>query len=116
MPLIKMLVTVPVPEARRAALVKSASEILCGATGKPEKYAMAMLEQGIAACMAGKPAAAAFVDVRSIGSLNKDVNAKISRQICDLLQKELKIDPLNVFLNFTDVPAQNWGWSGATFG
>ena len=115
MPLIKLHVTVPVTDERRAALLKTASRVLCEATGKPEKYSMAFLENGTAT-MAGQVVPAAFVDVRGIGGFNKDVNARLSREICALLQKELKIEPVNVYLNFTDVAAQNWGWNSTTFG
>ena len=115
MPLIKLQVSVPVPDERRPALLKAASRILSDVSGKPEKYVMVMLDQG-SACMAGKPVPSAFADVRGIGGFNKDVNTTLSRQICDLLEKELKIEPANVYLNFTDVAAQNWGWNSGTFG
>ena len=65
--------------------------------------------------MAGAPTQAAFIDVRGIGGINSENNGGISRDICELLQTELGIEPANVYLNFTDVPGQNWGVNGATF-
>jgi len=66
--------------------------------------------------MSGRTGAAAFVDVRSIGGLSGDVNARLSQQICQLLQTSLGISPDRVYLNFAGVSAANWGWNGETFG
>lgn len=115
MPLLKLQVSVPVPDSKKASLLKSCSSILAEATGKPEKYVMVLLAHADGACMGGKPLAAAFVDVRGIGGLYDAINGRISKGVCDLLKQELQIDPQNVYLNFTDVPGQNWGWNGTTF-
>jgi phenylpyruvate tautomerase PptA (4-oxalocrotonate tautomerase family) len=55
-----------------------------------------------------------FVEVRSIGAINKDVNAALSKQICELFAKE-GVDPEYIDVNFMDVPPQNWGKSTGTF-
>ncbi|MDI6774641.1 MAG: phenylpyruvate tautomerase MIF-related protein [Verrucomicrobiota bacterium] len=52
----------------------------------------------------------------AIGGLDKNTNAAITKALCGLLQKELSIPPDKVCLNFTDVPASNWGWKGSAFG
>ena len=84
-------------------------------TGKPEKYVMVVLETADI-LMAGAGGAAAFLDVRGIGGLNKAVNGKLTKALCDLLRQELGIEPARVYATFTDVAAQNWGCNGATFG
>ena len=66
--------------------------------------------------MSGKAGEAAFADVRSIGGLNSQVNRDISSRLCMLLRDVLGIAPERIYLNFTDVPAGNWGWNGDTFG
>jgi phenylpyruvate tautomerase len=116
MPLIKLQIAPPVPDEMRSPLLTSASRIVAEATGKPETYVMAILEPAIAATMAGQATQAAFVDVRGIGGINASVNRAISKGICDLLQKQVGLAPDHVYLNFTDVPAANWGWDARTFG
>ena len=116
MPLLKLQVSVPIPENKRDAILAASSKILSKVTGKPEAYVMVMIEESAGAFMAGKKAAAAFVDVRGIGGLNAKVNAQLSKDLCELCQKELGISPENVYLNFFEVPATNWGWKGSTFG
>jgi len=66
--------------------------------------------------MSGAGGDAALVDVRSIGGLNAEVNRTLSRKICELLNASIGVPKNRVYLNFTDVDAQSWGWNGNTFG
>jgi phenylpyruvate tautomerase len=70
----------------------------------------------VAMLMSGKAGDAAFVDIRSIGGLSKEVNRKLSQQVCKLLKDSLGISPDRIYLNFIDVEAGNWGWNGSTLG
>jgi phenylpyruvate tautomerase len=115
MPLLKLQTSASLSDDKKKELLVASSKILARVTGKPESYVMTVIENANI-CMAGKVAPAAFVDVRGIGGLNAKVNKELSREISDLLKKELNIEPGNVYLNFTDVSAQNWGHNGSTFG
>ena len=115
MPLIKLLVSTSVPEATKNKVLTAMSGIVVKATGKPPAYMMATLEEG-KIVMGGKNDPSAFADVRGIGGFTPAVNKQISREVCELLKKELGIDPENVYLTFADVAASNWGWKGGTFG
>ena len=66
--------------------------------------------------MSGRPGAATFVDVRSIGGLTNDVNRKLSQKVCKLLIDSLVVPEFRVYLNFSYVDLCNWGWKGSTFG
>jgi phenylpyruvate tautomerase len=115
MPLIKIEISVEASDALRAEILTEASLIVSKNTGKPEQYVMVTLSKADFA-MAGEPTQAAFVDVRGIGGINAENNSGISKDICGLLQTTLSISPEKVYITFTDVPAQNWGHNGATFG
>jgi len=115
MPLLKLQVSATVPDEKKESLLAESSRIIAEVTGKPETYVMVMLEEG-AAAMGGRNVSAAFADVRGIGGLTREVNAGISAGLCDLLKRDLDIEPDNVYLNFTDVPGTNWGWKGDLFG
>lgn len=115
MPLLKLQTSVQVPEPKREALLSSLSKTVARVMGKPEGYMMATLDCG-AICMGGKTQPAAFADVRGIGGFNPKVNAQLSKEVGDILRKELSIDPKCIYMTFTDVAAQNWGWNGGTFG
>lgn len=112
MPMIHLTVTDPKKNA--PVVLAEASRIVAAATGKPESYVMAFLD-GAEFLMRGKAVPSAFVEVRGIGGISKTVNAEISKNICALLQKQQGIPAENVYLNFIDVPGQNWGTCNGTF-
>ena len=115
MPLLKLETSRPLSDDKRKPLLAALSKAVAGIVGKPEQYVMVTCSQGDI-LMAAKSGDAAFVDIRSIGGLNRDVNGKLSQQVCKLLNDSLGIAPDRVYLNFTDVDAINWGWNGSTFG
>lgn len=115
MPLLKLETTSVLSEEKRAALLASLSKTVAGIIGKPEQYVMVTAGQA-AILMSGQADEAAFVDIRSIGGLTGEVNRKLSKQICQLLDDSLGITPDRVYLNFAEVAAHDWGWNGSTFG
>jgi len=115
MPLLKLETTVALSDEKKSALLAALSQIVAGTIGKPEQYVMVVISPA-AILMSGKPRDAAFVDIRSIGGLSADANRQLSQRTCSLLSESLGVSPDRIYLNFTDVPAGNWGWNGDTFG
>ena len=115
MPLIKLQVTEALPVDKKEEVLKGISALIAECIGKPEQYVMAVLEQ-VDILMSGSDGPGAFADVRSIGGLGGSVNQEISSKLCDLLESELSIQANRIYINFTDVPASQWGWNGSTFG
>lgn len=97
------------------ALLAEASLILARETGKPEAYVMVTLDAPAAMVFAGSSEPAAFFDARGIG-LAPDTASRLSKRLSDLAQARFAVSPGRVFLNFTDVPANRWGFNGETFG
>jgi len=108
MPLLKLETTVVLSDEKRKTLLAALSKTIAACIGKPEAYIMVTCSHADI-LMAGKGGEAAFVDVRSIGGLNGEVNRKLARQVCQLLQDSLGLAPERVYLNFTDLKAANWG-------
>lgn len=115
MPLLHLETTVALSDEKKSALLAALSKIVAGTIGKPEEYVMVVISPA-AILISGKPGDAAFVDIRSIGGLNHDVNRQLSRKIGSLLKESLSVPPDRIYLNFTDIPASNWGWNSDTFG
>ena len=101
---------------KRNTIVKEISKLAAVCIGKPEKYVMAAVRDNVTMTMAGEPAPAALVSVKSIGSLTKEINQKVTTEICKMLQNELGIVGDCVFVTFEELPPTNWGWNSATFG
>ena len=111
MPLLRLETTVVPGDVK--ALLASLSRIVAETIGKPEEYVMVTLNTA-AVSMSGEAGEGAFVDVRSIGGLNRDINEALSQKISGVLQEQLGIPNTRVFLNFTELPAAHWGWQSKT--
>lgn len=115
MPLLRLETTVVLEGEKQKALLAGLSRIVAETIGKPEEYVMVTINR-TDALMAGKPGAAAFVDVRSIGGLGGQVNRLLSQKVCQFLNRTLGVEANRVYLNFTHVDGANWGTNGSTFG
>ena len=115
MPYVHIQTNATVSEQARERLLAQASRIAAETIGKPESYVMVGLSQA-AMRMGGKSGPAAFCDVRSIGGLGATVNAALSEKLCGLLEETLAVPADRVFLTFTEVAADRWGWNRGTFG
>ena len=111
MPMINLKCSCAIPQG----LLKELSSTVAEAVGKPEQYVMAVGSHADV-MMSGTTEPAAFVDVRSIGGLSPDVNRNLSRKICSLLTKELRIPSDRIYITFVSFSADAWGWNGSTFG
>ncbi len=111
MPLIKIESAKEIPSDVLDGLSKIAAETI----GKPETYVMVSATKA-ELMMSGAAGNAAFVEIKSIGGLTHAVCEKLSAKICDLLNEKLGIPTDRIYLNFTDVPASQWGFDGSLFG
>lgn len=115
MPLIKIETNAAVPEKQQEALLAALTKTLAETTHKPEAYCMATLAH-VSALFAGKPGPVAFVDVRGIGGLSREVNAKLTAALTEQLKKALGVPPDRMYFTLTEIAATNWGWNGELFG
>ncbi|HRD68017.1 MAG TPA: phenylpyruvate tautomerase MIF-related protein [Candidatus Competibacter sp.] len=115
MPLLALKTSVRLSNQQRHDLLAPLSKIVAECIGKPERYVMVIVDEE-AMMMAGVESLSAYADIRSIGGLNREVNRKLSERVCNLLREQLGIPPDRIYLGFTSVSAENWGWNGDTFG
>jgi len=115
MPMISVKTTAEMDESTRERLLAGLSGLIVEGIGKPETYVMGVLETA-SVIMSGKTGNAAFVEIRSIGGLNGEVNRSLSEKVCSLLESHLHVPRDRVYINFFDISRENWGWNGKTFG
>jgi phenylpyruvate tautomerase len=115
MPLLKLQTSAAVPEEKREDLIQGLSKLTAEIIGKPESYVMVALSDGMMS-MGGEVGPTAFAEVYSIGGLSREVNRRISKQVCALLNDTLEIPESRVYIRFGDSAATDWGWNGSTFG
>lgn len=116
MPLLKLQTSATVSDETQQDLIAATSKLMAETIGKPEQYVMITLETKVPIMMAGKQGDAAFADVRSIGGLSGSINKQISQKLAAVLEEHLGIAADRVYLNFTSMTGENWGWRGGTFG
>ena len=115
MPLLALQTSITLSNQQRYDLLAPLSQIVAECIGKPERYVMITVTDA-AMLMGGSEGPAAYADIRSIGGLSSAVNRKLSERVCALLNERLSIPPDRVYLGFTSVSAENWGWNSGTFG
>lgn len=113
MPFLKLSISELLPDHTHTALLKELSINVAKILGKPEAYVMVAIDH-CAMVMGGQTGPAAFVDVRSIGGLNHELNRALSKAITELLSTHVQIPAERVFLNFQVFDAAFWGWRGDT--
>lgn len=117
MPLIKVATHLESTEdSTKKSLTLELSQIVADGIGKPETYVAVVLEEPAMISFGGEIGQGAFVEVRSIGGLNKTVNNQLAQSITSCLKSHLSIEPERVYINFIDMPRTDWAWKGATFG
>jgi phenylpyruvate tautomerase len=114
MPLMKLQLSENIDDEKKTTLLSCLSRIVSDSLGKPENYVMVILEQG-SFLMLGSEGNAAFADIRSIGSINSRTTLDLTQRLCRYLDELLGIPSNRVYINFTDIAAENWGWNGETF-
>ena len=95
------------------ALLAEASGLAAKLLGKPERYVMVRLNVNPQLWFGGTDAPAAFLQLKSIG-LPQDTSA-LSQALCDFIETQLKVPKARVYIEFTDVQRQLWGWDSGTF-
>ncbi len=114
MPAVILKVAKKCSDEQKDYLCKNLSKICATNIGKPEQYMMAVVDDNAMIYFGGEKQNAAFVDVRSSGGLDNDVNSAITKYICELLSESLDIEPTSVYINFTNMERAFWGSDGKT--
>lgn len=116
MPLVQVFTNVPAPgAAEERAFLGELSRLLAERFGKPERWVMTCLVPGLAMTFGGSSAPTAFVAVRNIGKMQPQDTERLSRELCERLQKGLKVPADRVYVEFGDAVDHMWGWNGGTF-
>ncbi|NOQ63591.1 MAG: hypothetical protein GQ582_03670 [Methyloprofundus sp.] len=115
MPLIKLRTNVNVSEANTAKLMSELSQLLASETGKPERYVMVEVKGDRNMLFGGSADPVAYIECKSIGL--STVQAKsLAKSISGVLNTQLNIGADRIYIEFSNCPAEFWGWNESTFG
>ena len=116
MPMVHIHLSNPVEKEKQAKLMSALSGAVAEILGKPEAYVMIMLDPETAMLMAAKSGPAAFVEVRSVGTVSADQAKKLSKAISEIIAQEIGVESSRIYSNFLSIPGSMWGFNGNTFG
>jgi phenylpyruvate tautomerase len=115
MPMIRVQLSFTLDQEKQSALMRDLSQSVAKQLGKPESYMMVVLESA-SILMGGKPEAAAFFEVRSVGTVSKDQAVSLSKAVGEILSRTTGVHNDRIYSNFAGVPGAMWGFDGGTFG
>ena len=115
MPYLKLTTNIAIGKEQSPTLLSRFSQLLAKETGKPERYVMVELADGKDMLFGGNSEPLAYLECKSIGLSPQQAKA-LSAAISQLLANELQIAAERVYIEFSNCPANLWGWNGSTFG
>jgi phenylpyruvate tautomerase PptA (4-oxalocrotonate tautomerase family) len=115
MPYLKLSTNLPVTTEKAPQLLRQLSQLLAQETGKPERYVMVELAEVKAMMFGGSSEPLAYLECKSIGLNNVQIKA-LAKSLCQFIENDLKLPPDRVYIEFSNCPAEHWGWNGSTFG
>ncbi len=114
MPFIDSKVTIKLDTEKREILKSKLGEIITNIPGKSEKYLMLGFEDNYSLYFAGKELEyGAFINVKVFGKVKKEDLEKMTENICNLYEKQLKIPKDKIYITYNEV--ENWGFNGFNF-
>lgn len=114
MPYLKIQTNQEINEGTQKSLLEKASKAVSEQLGKPETYVMVTIDPPRPMLFAGSDAPAAYLELKSIG-LPASATTNISASLCGLIGEVLSIDQNRIYVEFTNVERNMWGWNGGTF-
>lgn len=115
MPFLKLSTNVDIDQSQSTQLLSDLSQLLAKETGKPERYVMVELAGGKAMVFGGSNQPLAYLECKSIG-LSAAQAKSLSASLSKLLTGILPLTAERIYIEFSNCPAEFWGWNGSTFG
>ncbi|MDD1620712.1 MAG: hypothetical protein LUQ11_04470 [Methylococcaceae bacterium] len=115
MPFLKLSTNVEISDLQSKQLLTKLSQLVAQQTGKPERYVMVELTAGKSMMFSGSSDPLAYLECKSIG-LSTTQATVLAAAINPALTAALPIAADRIYIEFSDCPAEYWGWNGSTFG
>ncbi|KAJ2957747.1 hypothetical protein NQZ79_g6573 [Umbelopsis isabellina] len=97
------------------AFLAAASAKFSDAIGKPEKVCLVTFNKVDQVSYAGSTDPAFIAHIHSIGNIDNDRNAGLSKNISQFLSEELNIPNTRGYFFFHDVKGEDTGFAGTTY-
>lgn len=115
MPYLKLDTNLKLDAKTTQDLLGKCSSRISSVLGKSENYIMIHINSDQSMMFAGSPEPLAYLELKSIGLQYNQAQA-LSALLCEFIAEELNIHANRIYIEFTDIPREMWGWDGRTFG
>ena len=114
MPYIKLSTTAKVDAPKAETLKAAFGKAIESFPGKTEQWLMVNIEDAQRMWFRGDAGAdAAMVEVDLLGSVSSAASRNMTAALCEILERELGVDPARVYVKYTGFT--DWGWNGSNF-
>ena len=114
MPFLKLNTNVEISDQQASQLLGELSRLVAQQTGKPERYVMVELTGGQTMLFAGSGEPLAYLECKSIGLSAVQAKA-LAASLSKVLTSALPLTADRIYIEFSNCPAEFWGWNGSTF-
>jgi phenylpyruvate tautomerase len=115
MPYLKLNTNLAIDDDQSSKLLSQLSQLVARETGKPERYVLVGMNADKWMLFAGNNDPLAYLECKSIGLSARQAKS-LSAELCRSLETALGIPPDRIYIEFSNCPAEFWGWNGSTFG
>jgi phenylpyruvate tautomerase PptA (4-oxalocrotonate tautomerase family) len=114
MPTLIIQTNVEVPAERRKVILEAASSLVAEQLGKPESYAMVLMQHNPDMLFGADNAPLAYLELKSLG-LPEDRTQDLSAALCAFMERHFGVPPARVYIELASPPRHLFGWNGGTF-
>jgi phenylpyruvate tautomerase len=114
MPYLNLKTNVAITPEQSPQLLSELSRLMSQTTGKPERYVLVELTENKAMLFGGTNDPLAYLECKSIGLTSIQAKA-LSASISTVLKDNPHITSERIYIEFSNCPAEFWGWNGSTF-
>lgn len=96
------------------ALLNYASKVVAETIGKPESYVMVNVCGGEHLIFGAKTTPCVYMEMKSVGLPQSQI-PELSRVLTQMIEDKLKVPSCRIYIEFSSVPGNMWGFNGSTF-
>lgn len=112
MPFLKITTNSPVQSKNK--VTQACSEFVSALLGKSEKFVMIEISDQNVMSFGGGTEPLAYIELKSIG-LPIEKTKELSSKMCDFISEIFNIEKSRIYIEFSNVERNMWGWNGRTF-
>ena len=113
MPFATLFLNTNLTNEKENEIISESLKILSEVIGKPIMYCSTQVIKSIGG-FGGNCCPSAFIEIKSIGGLNNKQEG-LSERYCSLISSKTDIKSEHIYLTFTEMKRNNWGYDKTTF-